>query len=188
MKIIQAKVTTLKKFFSFNCLIIFFITIVFATGCSKTVETIAPAKPTHTSWYSDPQINETIIIAWDHARNGRYDEAINDFNRLIAKGFDHYDILFGSGFCEERSGNPKKAITLLSKCLEKNPIHSGAFMIRAQAFGALHNTVAQKKDLQALADFSIISAYICGLYPGDKADSAVIKVHINTAREMLNGL
>jgi len=138
--------------------------------------------------YSDPAINETIWMAWNHYAGKRYEQALLDFERLIAKGYDHYDILFGAGISSLGIGNPRKAAGWFSRCLEKNPGHFEALYFRADAYMRMNDDSRARTDLETIFSDSMQIPLLCGLHAGEFADGKTLDTRRGKAKEILKTL
>ena len=117
--------------------------------------------------FSDHQINQIIITAWENVKAGNYESAALDFERLIKKEYIDDDILYGAGIAWFRYSNPKKALHYTTGAIEKNPLHFEALFLRAQIFDGMNRRDYAVKDLRKIVSMSFTSNLVCGLYFDD---------------------
>jgi len=149
--------------------------IVTFSGCSS--KTKAPeiketpkAETRYIRYYNDPEINATIAAAWNHYTNSRYDQSRMDFDRLITKGYTHYDILFGAACANMKYYDLKKALSLYTRCLQERSDHFEALFFRAEIYRQMKDYTRARADLEAILIVEPSSPLICGLYPSASAD------------------
>jgi tetratricopeptide (TPR) repeat protein len=138
--------------------------------------------------YSDPAINETIWMAWNHYAEKRYEQALLDFERLIAKRYDHFDVLFGAGMSSLEIGDLRKAEDWFSQCLKKNPGHFEAHYFRAETYRRMNDVTRARADLEVLFTDSMQTPLLCGLHVGEFADSDTLHMRRDKAKEILKTL
>ena len=92
----------------------------------------------------------TIHVAWDHLASGRIEPALLDFERLITKGYSHYDVLFGAGMASLKFYDLKKAVRYFTLCIKQRPDHFEALYYRAEVYRQM------KMYSQARADLEIV--------------------------------
>lgn len=144
--------------------------------------------PKIASRYRDPEINLVIHTAWDHYNAGRYEPALLDFERLIAKGYRHYDVLFGAGVSSLKYYDIKKAIRYLSMCIEAYPNHFEARFHRSEAYRNLREYSKARADLEFILSLKPDTAFICGLYPSEYADRAALKRRQEDSKNLLKSI
>lgn len=152
------------------------------------VESIAPPVKNEAFFYKrydDPEINEVISSGWKHYNGGRFEMALFDFERLISKGYSHYDILFGAGLSAMGYYNQQKAITYLSQCIQQRPDHFEAYYFRAQVYRQLRDYAHARADLEKILSTTPVSDLLCGLYPKDKTNSVLLEKRKNESRDLL---
>ncbi len=114
--------------------------------------------------FSDHQINQIIITAWEHFSNKNYESAALDFERLIKKEYSDDDILFGAAISNFHTSNKKKALDFCNAALEKNPLHFEALYLRANIYTAIGKPDSALKDFKALAVMEFKKDLVCGYY------------------------
>jgi tetratricopeptide (TPR) repeat protein len=135
--------------------------------------------------YPDPEINEVVASAWNSYSNGRYEQSALDFERLIKKGYDHYDILFGAGCANMKYYDFKKALSILSKCISERSDHFEALFFRAEIYRQMMDYTKARADLEMLLTIEPSSPLICGLYQSDVADRTALSRRKDEARAIL---
>lgn len=114
--------------------------------------------------FSEHQINQIIITAWEHFSNKNYESAVLDFERLIKKEYSDDDILFGAAISNFYCANKKKALDFSSAALAKNPLHFEALYLRATIYNALGKPDAALQDFKTLASMEFKKELVCGYY------------------------
>ena len=135
--------------------------------------------------YDDPTINAVINSAWSNYAAARYEQSKLDFDRLIAKGYTHYDVLFGAGCANMKYYDQKKALVLFTRCLEERGDHFEALFFRAEIYRQLRDFPRARTDLEALLAVEPSSPLICGLYPGDIAGRTALLKRKDEAKAIL---
>ncbi|MGL4370146.1 MAG: tetratricopeptide repeat protein, partial [Spirochaetota bacterium] len=125
--------------------------------------------------YDDPAINRTIMAAWNNYNNGRFEQASLDFDRLSAKGYTHYDILFGAGCANMKYYDFRKSISFFSRCLKERGDHFEALYFRAEIYRQMKDFSSARADLEKLLAIDLSAPLICGLYPNSIADRKHLK-------------
>lgn len=138
--------------------------------------------------YRDPEINLVIHTAWDHYNAGRYEPALLDFERLIAKGYRHYDVLFGAGISSLKYYDMKKAIRYLTMCIETHPAHYEARFHRSEAYRNLREYPRARADLEFILSLKPDVTFICGSYPSEYADRAALKRRQEESKNLLKSI
>lgn len=136
----------------------------------KTATQIRP--DTRAKRYDDPTINAVINGAWSNYTAARYEQSKLDFDRLIAKGYTHYDVLFGAGCANMKYYDLRKALGFLDRCIAERKDHFEALFLRAEIYRQMKDFPRARADLEAVLSIQNISPVICGLYPGEYADRA----------------
>ena len=144
--------------------------------------------PKIASRYRDPEINLVIHTAWDHYIAGRYEPALLDFERLIAKGYRHYDVLYGAGISSLKYYDMKKAIRYLTMCIETYPSHYEARFYRSEAYRNLREYPKARADLEFILTLKPDVTFICGSYPSEYADRAALKRRQDEAKNLLQSI
>lgn len=67
-----------------------------------------------------------VGIAQLYLENGRYDEALSQYNELIKSDADNADAYYGLGLLYEKQGDMVKARAMWRKCLRLDVSHAGA--------------------------------------------------------------
>lgn len=159
--------------------------VMFIVGCTTDVKNNdAP----NTLWYKNREINLVIITAWDHFAAERYDQALYDFERLIGKGYDHYDVLFGAGLSSLKKNDRTKALNYFTQCLTRHPDHFDSFYFRGEMYSRMKDTVHARADCAAVLQCELKSPIICGLYPARQANNAILKQRQIDAKRILEKL
>ena len=97
----------------------------------------------------DPQNTELLIRRGDlYRRHGDWSAAEADFQMVRKIEPDHATIDFFEGRLLVTSGQDEKAIVLLTRQLEQNAQHSGAYQVRAKAHWNLHQPLLAARDYQ----------------------------------------
>jgi tetratricopeptide (TPR) repeat protein len=165
----------------FYCVSVF----LFLAGCT----TDAPHNDARNSlWYEDREINLVIVTAWDHFSAERYDQALHDFERLIAKGYDHYDVLFGAALSSLKINDRAGALKYFSRCLARRPDHFDSLYFRGEMFFQIKDTVHARTDLDAVVRCETRTPLLCGLYPSRHADNAALQQKRADAKKILEKL
>ena len=139
-------------------------------------------------WYEDREINLVIVTAWDHFSAERYDQALHDFERLIAKGYDHYDVLFGAALSSLKINDRANALKYFSRCLACRPDHFDSLYFRGGLFYQMRDAVHARADLEAVIRCEARLPLLCGLYPSRHADSLTLSQRRADARKILEKL
>jgi tetratricopeptide (TPR) repeat protein len=140
------------------------------------VKTIAvPQRPeSRVKRYDDPEINAIIRGAWNSYTNARYEQSLLDFNRLIVKGYTHYDVLFGAGCANMKYYDLKKALSFFDRCISGKKDHFEALFFRAEIYRQMKDFPRARADLEAILAIETTSPVICGLYPGEYSDRSAL--------------
>ena len=141
-------------------------------GTHKTAVKPAVQQPrpdTRAKRYDDPEINAVIAGAWAHYANARYEQSKLDFDRLIAKGYTHYDILFGAGCANMKYYDLRKALSYFDRCLAERKDHFEALFFRAEIYRQMRDFPKARADLEAILAIESAPPVICGLCPGEYA-------------------
>jgi tetratricopeptide (TPR) repeat protein len=141
-----------------------------------------------TLWYGDREINFVIMTAWDHFASQRYDQALHDFERLIVKGYDHYDVLFGAALSCLKKNDRTKALKYFSQSLSRREDHFDSLYFRGELYLSMNDREHARADLEAVTHCMTRSPIICGLYPSRKADSSAFEKRRVAALEILGKL
>ena len=161
------------------CLVAIFMLIV---GCKANVKNNdAP----DALWYKDREINLVIMTAWDHFSAERYDQALYDFERLIAKGYDHYDVLFGAAQSSLKKNDRVRALKYFSQCLTRRPDHFDCLYFRGELFYQMKDSVHARAVCNAVLQCELKSPIICGLYSSRHADNGILKQRQIDAKRIL---
>jgi tetratricopeptide (TPR) repeat protein len=97
----------------------------------------------------DPQNTELLIRRGDlYRRHGDWSAAEADFQMVRKIAPDHATIDFFEGRLLVTSGENEKGIVLLTRQLEQNAQHSGAYQVRAEAHWNLHQPLLAARDYQ----------------------------------------
>ena len=127
---------------------------------------------THAKRYDSPEINEVIAGAWNSYSSARYEQSALDFERLIAKRYVHYDILFGAGCANMKYYDLRKALAFFDRCLKDRKDHYEALFFRADIYRQMKDYAKARADLEAILAIPSVSFLICGLYPGEMAGNS----------------
>jgi tetratricopeptide (TPR) repeat protein len=125
--------------------------------------------------YDDNAINMTIHVAWDHLASGRIEPALLDFERLITKGYSHYDVLFGAGMASLKFYDLKKAVRYFTLCIQQRPDHFEALYYRAEVYRQMKMYSQARADLEYLMSNDPASPIICGMYSGEYTDKKLLQ-------------
>ena len=164
-----------------------------AVSCSTTKPAgkpviLQPRPDTRAKRYEDPEINAVIAGAWAHYTNARYEQSKLDFDRLIAKGYTHYDVLFGAGCANMKYYDLRKALSYFDRCLAQKKDHFEALFLRAEICRQLKDFRKARVDLEAILAIEPASAVICGLYPGEYADRSALAKRKAEAADILKSM
>lgn len=97
----------------------------------------------------DPQNTELLIRRGDlYRRHGDWSAAEADFQMVRKIAPDHSAIDFFEGRLLVTSGQDEKGIVFLTRQLEQNDQHSGAYQVRAEAHWSLHQPLMAARDYQ----------------------------------------
>lgn len=140
---------------------------------------------THVKRYDAPEINAIIAGAWSSFGSGRYEQAALDFERLIAKRYVHYDILFGAGCANLKYYDLKKALSFFDRCLKDRKDHFEALFFRAEIYRQMKDYAKARADLEAILAIPSASPLICGLYPDEMADGGELAKRKSEAAAIL---
>lgn len=177
----------------FNYILFIFI-ILFTQSCStsKPKSTIKPVEQSNANnfhkRYDDKKINLVIYTAWQNFHNKRFEHAALDFERLIVKKYNHFDVLFGAGIAYMNYYDLNKAIKYFTIALQKKPDHFEALYFRAEVYRLLKNFSYAKKDLKKLISLKKIEPFICGLYKNDLTGQYNCNIRLTKAKEILKSL
>jgi tetratricopeptide (TPR) repeat protein len=145
-------------------------------------------EPKFVKRYDDNAINMIIHTAWEHLAASRVEPALLDFERLITKGYSHYDVLFGAGVASVKFYDLKKAVRYFTLCLKQRPDHFEALYSRAEVYRQLKMFPQARADLEYLLANDPASPIICGLYPKEYADKKALQRRRDEAASLLRTL
>lgn len=155
-----------------------------AKPAEKAVKSV-PRPDTRAKRYEEPEINAVISGAWAHYTNARYEQSKLDFDRLIAKGYTHYDVLFGAGCANMKYYDLRKALSYLDRCIAERKDHFEALFLRAEIYRQMKEFAKARADLETILAIEPASPVICGLYPGEYADRASLAKRKAEAADIL---
>ena len=178
------------------CISICISAFLFIPGCSGGKKNVAvqpvientDTTPQFAIRYRDPAINLIIHTAWEHYNSGRYEPALLDFERLIVKGYNHYDVLFGAGMSSLKYYDMNKAVRYLSMCITAYPGHFEALFYRSEAYRLLKHYKQARTDLESILAADPSAPFICGLYPSEYTDRGTLKRRKEEAKNLLKTL
>ena len=139
----------------------------------------------HVKRYDDPVINSIVVGAWANYSHGRFEQSALDFERLIAKGYTHYDVLFGAGCANMKYYDLKKALTFFDRCIKERKDHFDALFFRADIYRQMKNYPKARADLELLLTIETASSEICGLYASEIADRNALSKRKSEAADIL---
>lgn len=161
-----------------------------AVSCGTSAPAVKHKTPhvkpdTRAKRYDDPSINAVINGAWSNYAASRYEQSKLDFDRLIAKGYTHYDILFGAGCANMKYYDLRKALGFLDRCIAERKDHFEALFLRAEIYRQMKDFPKARADLEAVLAIENVSPVICGLYPGEYADRGALAKRKAEAADIL---
>jgi tetratricopeptide (TPR) repeat protein len=176
---------------------IFFCLCIFVTGfsffhCSTakmdgTVKSDTSEKErTFSKRFDDPVLNLVVYNGWTHYHEGRYDNARNDFERLLATGHMHYDVLFGAGISSYMMADYNNAVSYFSRCIKQRSDHFEAVYFRAESYRALKEASRAVSDYMSLDVLQYTHPLLCGALVSDNADEALLLQRRNEARKKMD--
>lgn len=135
--------------------------------------------------FDDPVINLVVYNGWTHFHEGRYENALNDFDRLMATGNTHYDVSFGAGMSCYLLKNYSRAVYYFSRCLSQKESHFEALFYRGVSYRCSGDGIKAKKDFERISALDFSDNFFCGTQPSDIASSALLEMRKSDAAKQI---
>lgn len=154
----------------FCCVIVFLI-----ASCStvkKTNSVVEGTAKTGVSFqpfsrYGDTGVNYRILKAWQFYRSGKFRLSAEAFEKLIASGYNHYDICFGAGLSYMKYYDNSAALKYLEMTVSGNPQHFEAYYFMAQIKKHQKDFPGARGCLEKIIFTKFSGKVICGINEKD---------------------
>jgi tetratricopeptide (TPR) repeat protein len=165
----------MKRYFAFVVLVILSASIAGCGSASKKANPSASASSERAfhKRFDDPVLNLVVYNGWTHYHEGRYENALNDFERLMKTGNSHYDVSFGAGMSCFRMKNYRRAVSYFSRCLSQRDDHFEALYFRGESYRLSGDVSKSRSDFERIVSMDMFGDFLCGLLSDDRAGSAL---------------
>jgi tetratricopeptide (TPR) repeat protein len=160
-------------------LILFFVPALFCCGSAEKEtspkSSVQKKNRAFNKRFEDPIINLVVYNGWTHYLEGRYENAQNDFERLMSTGNSHYDVSFGAGMSCFMQKNYNKAVYYFSRCLSQKESHFEALFYRGESYKRKGDFLLAVKDYNRIIAMNSSDEFFCGSLISDFASAALLE-------------